>query len=184
MSEAEERAKYQQIWTLPEYRERSPGLRHLPDALRVLRASRGASVTDWGCGTGAAAEALSALGFIVRCVDIADNAYGGALPFVRACLWDLPPDLGRTDYGYCADVMEHLPPEHVEAALQGIAKRTRQACYFQIALFDDHFGSRIGDTLHLSVFPPAWWRRRLMRYFRVVRCRTVRGRHLFAVARP
>lgn len=37
MREAEERAKYQQIWNLPEYRERSPGLRHLPDALRVLR---------------------------------------------------------------------------------------------------------------------------------------------------
>ena len=184
MRDAEERTKYEQIWELPEYRERSPGLRHLADALAVMRPLRGASFTDWGCGSGAAAEALAARGFGVRCVDIADNAYTGSLPFVRACLWDLPSGLGQTDYGYCADVMEHIPPEHVDAVLQGIAQRTRKACYFQIALFDDHFGERIGDTLHLSVFPPVWWRKRLTRRFRVLRCRTVRGRHLFAVARP
>lgn len=60
MRDAEERTKYEQIWELPEYRERSPGLRHLADALAVMRPLRGASFTDWGCGSGAAAISLAA----------------------------------------------------------------------------------------------------------------------------
>jgi hypothetical protein len=176
--------KYRRIWERPEYRERSPGLRQLKSALRWMKPPAGASITDWGCGTGAAAEALARQGFDVRCMDITRNAYHGDLPFWRACLWELPEAMPATEYGYCADVMEHLPPEHVQRALDGIAARTTQACYFQIALFDDTMGDLIGERLHLSVFPPQWWKRRLLRAFRHVDSSVQRGMHLLAVARP
>ena len=127
---------------LPGYRGRSPGLKHLADALAVMRPLR-AQVSGLGLwvrvrrrrrllrvGSGAVR------GPIIRTI------ITGSLPFVRACLWDLPPDLGRTDYGYCADVMGRF---HCRLSISGgVAEHhgTRQACYFQIALFDDdRFGS-------------------------------------------
>lgn len=179
----QERNKYRRMWERESYRERSPGLRHLRQALNWLRPSAGASFTDWGCGTGAALERLAELGFAARGVDIADNCYTGALPFVEACLWDLPADLEATDYGFCADVMEHIPPAYVQPVLDGIAARTHAACYFQIALFDDDMGKAIGETLHLSVFPHEWWRRRVLRAFRRAEFSVLRGKHLLVVGR-
>lgn len=161
---------------------RSPGLRHVAIALEWLAPEPGATITDWGCGTGAVLDLLAGKGFAARGVDIAANAYQGAQPFVEACLWDLPADLGPTDYGICADVMEHLPPEHVQAALDGIAARTGRSCYFQIALFDDHMGDAIGETLHLSVFPPDWWRRRILRSFPAAGFKVLHEKHLLACA--
>lgn len=179
---AQETGKYEAIWRQPEYRERSPGMRQLRDALGWLRIPPASSITDWGCGTGQAADALAAQGHQVRCADIAGNAYRGDLPFWEVCLWDMPHDMPATQYGYCADVMEHLPPKHVQAALDGIAARTEVACYFQIALFDDHMGDAIGQTLHLSVFPADWWKKRILRAFPRAEFRDLRGRHLLAVA--
>lgn len=160
-----ERDKYSRMWDVDAYRERSPGLRVFASAYQWMKPVAGSSFTDWGCGTGQVGEELDKLGHRVTLVDIAGNAYRGALPFVVAPLWDLPASLEATDYGFCADVMEHVPREFVEPTLGQIASRTKTAAFFQIALFADHFGDEIGETLHLSVFPPDWWRRRLMRYF-------------------
>jgi hypothetical protein len=181
--QASERLKYQAVWGDKQYREVSPGTRHLASAIEWLRPAPGSTFTDWGCGTGRAADGLFAAGFDVRLVDIAGNAYIGALPFVEACLWDLPESLGATDYGFCADVMEHIPPDHVDTVLEGIARRTRVACYFQIALFHDNHFTRNGQ-LHLSVFPPEWWIETLSVYFGTLETRMVKRRHLLAVCRP
>jgi hypothetical protein len=156
----------------------------LDRALAWLRPQTDGSFTDWGCGTGRVAHALHDQGFPVRLVDIATNAYRGDLPFVEACLWDLPASLPASDYGYCADVMEHIPPAQVQATLDGIALRTTIACYFQIAMFQDHHGDAIGQTLHLSVFPADWWKRRILRSFSTAEFKVVQGKHLLAVAKP
>lgn len=175
-----EREKYVATWRHKEYAVRSPGLRHLPGALEWMKPEAGASITDWGSGSGQAADAMIELGFAVRMVDIAANAYRGKNgPVIEACLWELPEDMPATDYGFCADVMEHLPPEYVDAALSGIAKRTRKACYFQIALFDDHW---YGRNLHLSVFPPDWWKERILAHFPRAEFRMIKEQHILAVA--
>lgn len=179
-----EQAKYEAIWGLDQYRVRSPGLRMLDRALKMLRPVSDGSFTDWGCGTGRVAHALHDQGYPVRLVDIAPNAYRGGLPFVHACLWRLPENLPASDYGYCADVIEHIPPEKVQDVLEGIAKRTTKACYFQIAMFDDHHGDAIGETLHLSVFPAEWWKRRILRSFKRAEFKVFGGKHLLAVAYP
>jgi len=175
-----ERQKYRAVWEDAQYRVVSPGTRHLASALDWMRPEPGSSFTDWGCGTGRVADMLFDAGFEVRLVDIAGNAYVGALPFVEACLWALPDSMGPTDYGFCADVMEHIPTEHVDDVLAGIAARTREACYFQIALFDDHHFIKNGP-LHLSVFPPEWWTERLGKHFAQVATRMVKRKHLLAV---
>lgn len=177
-----ERDKYVATWKIPEYSRRSPGLRHLPSALRWMKPEPGASITDWGSGSGKAADAMIAQGYDVRMVDIAANAYSGPNgPVIEACLWDLPEAMGPTDYGFCADVMEHLPPDRVAQVFDQIAARTRRACYFQIALFEDNWGGR---KLHLSVFPPAWWKERVLDSFQSADFSTIGEAHLLAVARP
>lgn len=181
-STSTERAKYQKIWGVDAYRVRSPGLRHLAGALEWMQPEPGSSFTDWGAGSGQAADALAAKGYSVRLVDIAANAYRGPLPFVEACLWELP-DMVATDYGFCADVMEHLPPDKVGAVFDQIAARTKKAVYFQIALFDDTTYTEAGP-LHLSVFPPEWWHEKLRASFASVEVQQIKHKHVLAVAKP
>jgi len=178
-----EATKYRATWADPQYRVVSPGARHLAFALDWMQPEPYSSFTDWGCGTGRVAAELCAREFDVRLVDIAANAYEGELPFVEACLWALADDLGPTDYGFCADVMEHIPTERVDDVLNGIARRTRRACFFQIALFHDHHFTSNGP-LHLSVFPFEWWEDKLRAHFGEVEVKMVRRKHILAVCKP
>jgi hypothetical protein len=176
----QERAKYTATWDNKEYRVISPGMRYLQSALDWMKPEAGASFTDWGCGTGKAATELAVKGFDVRLVDIASNAYTGPLPFVEACLWELP-EMPATDYGFCTDVLEHIPTEKVDAVLEGIAIRTRRKCYFQIALFHDTHFTHSGP-LHLTVKPGEWWQERIARHFKAAEYRKIRLKHLLVVA--
>jgi hypothetical protein len=170
-----ERAKYEKAWGIASYAAFSPGLQELAGALRWMRPDPGAQFTDWGSGSGKAADALVEQGFKVRMVDIAANAYRGQHgPVIEACLWDMPADLAPTKYGYCADVMEHIPSEKVDAVLSSIAARTEHAVFFQIALYKDSFGAAVGEPLHLSVFPAEWWSERLLKHFAVVETKSDR----------
>lgn len=177
-----ERAKYEKAWSIPGYADFAPGLHELAGALKWMQPEAGSSITDWGSGSGKASDALRERGFRVRMVDIAANAYKGKHgPVIEACLWELPEDLGATDHGYCTDVMEHIPPERVEAVLAGIAQRTTRSVFFQIALYHDRFGAQVGAPLHLSVFPPAWWQERLGKHFARVEYVQVRNKNLLAL---
>lgn len=180
-----EREKYSAVWTDPAYALRSPGLRHLPDALQWMKPESGASVTDWGSGSGQAADRLHELGYDVRMVDIAANSYKGkhSLPLTVCSLWELPDDLQETDYGICCDVMEHLPPDRIDEVLSGIAKRTGKAVYFQIALFHDNTFTENGP-LHLSVFPIDWWKEKLLKHFSAAEFKTIKVKHILAVCKP
>lgn len=160
-----EKNKYEKMWNRDEYRERSPGLRFLPDALKRLKMPEGSTVVDLGCGTGRVSAELESMGYRVTAVDIAQNActeFGG--PFVEACLWDIPAEFPIFDFGFCADVLEHIPTERVDDCLAEISCHVRKV-YFQIANFECHMGDHIGEHLHLTVKPLAWWRERLERVF-------------------
>lgn len=163
-----ERDKYRKVWNRPEYRERSPGLRLAQEACDWMQPH--GSLCDFGAGTGRASQWFADRGLEVVAFDIADNAiteFDGMK--VIGNLWDMP-DFGRFDFGYCCDVMEHLPTEHVDAAIEGIARRVG-VCFFQIALFECHMGDVIGEHLHLTVKPAAWWRAALAKHFNQVEVR-------------
>lgn len=177
-----EQSKYEKMWSFDDYRERSPGMRFLNDALKRLQMPPGASVVDLGCGTGRVSAELQRLGFDVTAVDIANNAcqeFDGN--FVAACLWDLPEMLPHFEYGFCADVLEHIPTERIDQCLENIARHTGTV-YFQIANFYCHMGDRIGESLHLTVKPVGWWAQRLQHVFDVVDI-TAQKKHHIAVCR-
>lgn len=180
-----EREKYSAVWDNPLYAVVSPGLRHLKGALEWMQPEEGASFTDWGSGSGQAADRLYEAGYHVRMVDIAANSYKGdkEIPLYVSCLWDLPEELPCSDYGICCDVMEHLPPERIDEVLRAIAKRTNKAVYFQIALFHDHTFTDNGP-LHLSVFPIDWWKAKLLEHFTSAEFKTIRVKHILAVCKP
>jgi hypothetical protein len=74
--------------------------------------------------------------------------------FVKA---DLTKDVPvKAEYGFCTDVMEHIPPDNVDKVLDNCLMAC-QHVFFQISTVDDVCGALIGHPLHLTVKPYAWW---------------------------
>lgn len=166
----DEKRKYERMWTIPGYRVSSPGEDLVDAAVTALGMESGQSVIDFGCGPGRATKKLRDMGFTVLGLDIAENCRdeGMDFPFRLECLWNLPADIEPADWGYCCDVMEHIPPEHVDAVLAGIRAKTRKGAFFNIAFFHDGFGNVIGERLHLTVQPQSWWLDRLRQHWPMV----------------
>lgn len=157
-TEQAEREKYEKIWAFPSYRMHSPGEQMVEKFLEKCAWQPTDYIIDFGCGTGRAGLKLKAAGLNPILVDITetcldDEAKG--LAFLTANLWDLPPL--RNDWIFSCDTLEHLPTEHIDAALQGMADATAKGGLLQIAMFKDNCGDMIGETLHLTVKPVAWW---------------------------
>jgi len=173
MLEDQERSKYERMWDIDRYRKNAPGERLVEDAIRRMKAKEG-FVIDFGCGTGRAAQAFKDRGFGVAGIDIAENCLdeGIEVPLFVQTLWE-PFGLSG-DYGFCTDVMEHIPPEKVGAVLSNIAASVDK-CYFQIATFHDGMGKLIGETLHLTVKSAPWWREKLEEHFEWVATNQTNG---------
>ena len=161
-----EAAKYGKLWAMPEYRETAPGELMATTFLKQVHPNPKSKVIDFGCGTGRGALALAAFGdldvtmidFVRNCLDPeiqqACETQSHMLRFLKADLeWPIPV---TTEYGYCTDVMEHIPPEKVDQVLDNILQAARHV-FFSISTVDDIFGAKIGETLHLTVQPYSWW---------------------------
>ena len=162
-----EKAKYEKAWAnYPKYRVRSPGERLVEMAIDKMGMAPPESIIDFGCGPGRATRKLAGLGLDAVGVDIASNCLDPEIdvPFREVCLWELPADL-KADWGYCCDVMEHIPPERVNEVLTGIRAATDKGVFFQIAFGDDNFGAVMGEKLHLTIQPPEWWLSTLSAYW-------------------
>jgi len=151
-----EQEKYRRVWMHDDYRLVAPGEHVVETFLAVCKPS--GWIADFGCGTGRAALAIRAAGHEVICVDFADNCMdveARALPFICADI--TAPMSVRASYGFCTDVMEHIPPHQVDGAITSIMASVCHA-FFQISTTADEFGeSTIGAPLHLSVHPHSWW---------------------------
>jgi SAM-dependent methyltransferase len=153
-----EREKYRRMWAEPCYHVGSPGERAVPLCLASLPMQPGETVVDAGAGSGRGAVLLEKAGLAVTLLDFCHTAVeppAQHLPYIDALLWDLPPL--SFDWVYCVDVLEHIPPVHVEQVLDGLARIATKGMYLQICCVDDNCGRAIGETLHLTVHPPAWW---------------------------
>jgi len=121
--EQREREKYRKMWAVEGYSNYSPGEWCLPNAIKEMEVPKGASVIDFGCGTGRATKRMADAGYIVTGVDFAPEALDddvvGKIKFLESNLWELPEDL-EGDYAFCCDVMEHIPPSKVQDVLKGI----------------------------------------------------------------
>ncbi len=152
-----EREKYQRMWDVPGYRDLSPGEECVDAFIEVAKPS--GVVIDFGCGTGRASIRLKEAGCEPIMIDFASNCRDEealGLPFFEFDLTCQPVPL-RAPYGFCADVMEHVAPEHVGVVIENIMTAC-QTVFFQISTVPDMAGAAINQTLHLTVMPHEWWR--------------------------
>lgn len=68
----------------------------------------------------------------------------------------------RAEWGVCADVLEHLPPDRVATVLTAIRDPVTKGAFFQVALFHDCW---FGEVFHLTVRPAFWWQDLFRRLF-------------------
>lgn len=163
-----EAIKYGKMWEHPEYRECAPGERLAETFLKIAHPAAGAECIDFGCGTGRGGVMLALLGLLrVTMVDFVRNSLDPGvreklgeqnLAVLRFLKHDLEQPLPiHAPYGFCVDVMEHIPPDRVDRVLDNVLKAA-QHVFFSIATTADVCGQLIGEPLHLTVQPAAWWR--------------------------
>lgn len=161
-----EKQIYEQMWKTPEYRAVAPGEHLAEEFLKQAKPKKGAKVIDLGCGTGRGSLMLAVFGGLdVTMVDFAKNCLDDdikpmletqkhVMRFVEA---DLTKRLELdAEYGFCTDVMEHIPPEQVDRVLDNCLMACHHV-YFNISTVDDRCGKLIGHELHLTVQPYEWW---------------------------
>lgn len=161
-----EALKYGQLWERPEYRAVAPGQIWTDLFLELAKPRAGATLIDFGCGTGRAALALvqraaldvTMVDFVRNCLDpevrSAMASEPGRLRFLKADLEQPIPAIA--EYGYCTDVLEHIPPASLNRVVENVL-RSAKSVFFAIATFPDRCGKLIGEDLHLSVHDFAWW---------------------------
>lgn len=174
----EERRKYAKMWSIDDYRRNSPGLNIAPTALDLLGAMPGQSIIEYGCGDGRALDYFTSRDMDATGVDLM------ALrpDIIEASLWELPEDLAA-DFAFCADVLEHIPPERVAEALAAMRERTGVAAAFTVATIGCTVGERHGEDLHLTIRPAWWWWREISKCWGSVEHHHTdrEWRHLFIV---
>lgn len=158
-------AKYSQLWDTEEYRIHAPGEFLARYFFQQAKPKDGSHVIDFGCGTGRGARELRKGGLKVTLIDFARNCLD---PDVREGLGEdfrfLKHDLENpipvvAQYGYCTDVMEHIPTEKVARVLDNILRSARTV-FFAICTKPDDYGKILlgnGTDLHLTVRPFEWW---------------------------
>lgn len=155
-----EKKKYEKVWAIDEYRKVSPGALSVDDFFNRL--DPWTEVIDFGCGTGRAGKELLSRGVEVLMVDIADNCLDEDIKnklserfrFKQVCLWD-SFDF-KAEYGFCCDVLEHIPEQYVDDVLRNIFNACSKGIYLRIYLHEDN-GKFIDEPLHLTVKPWRWW---------------------------
>lgn len=165
-----ERDKYRAMWLRDEYRQVAPGEHAAMTFIQQARLPANADVIDFGCGTGRGALMIALMGGArVTMLDFADNCLdpevrqatttqGDRLKFELADLTRPIPH--HAAYGYCTDVLEHIPPADVQKVLRHILAAAEHV-FFSISCVEDKLGALIGEPLHLTVKPAAWWLQQL-----------------------
>lgn len=152
-----EAEKYTTVWAHGEYRTVSPGMLEVNEAFKQMGCQPGESLNDYGSGPARATKWFEMQGLNVLGIDIAPNACETDVRVIHTPLWDMV-DVPVSDYGFCCDVMEHIPPEKVRIVLAGIKARTRKEAWFRIATRPDVMGPKlIGSPLHLTILTGAEW---------------------------
>lgn len=165
-----EQSKYSRLWEKDVYRAVSPGEQWASVFLQHAKPDPDSRAIDFGCGTGRGALMLALLGGMqVQMLDFAPNCLDSEV--AQACktqngrlkfaVQDLTkPIAARAPYGFCCDVMEHIPPEDVRTVLRNILASASHV-FFGISTVPDEYGALIGEPLHLTVQPMAWWVKQL-----------------------
>jgi SAM-dependent methyltransferase len=162
-----QQSKYERLWAIDKYREGCPGEGAVSEFLAQTNMPKNADCIDFGCGTGRGGLMLAMLNqAIVTLVDFAENALDedicdiieaqpDRLKWVQADLSDHIPIIAT--YGYCVNVLEHLPPEEVDNAIRNMMQAANHIFFQIMTVPDDTKYDGIKSPLHLTVQPYEWW---------------------------
>ncbi len=166
-----EKECYEKMWTVPAYRKVSPGELAAQTFFEVAKPKKGDEIIDFGCGTGRGSLMLHFMGGLdVTMTDFASNCLDDDL--VTACkkfpktIRFIEQDLNEPStlhkkYGYCTDVMEHIPPDETDKVLDNILE-SAQFVFFRISTCQDVMGPMyLRRPLHLNVQGYSWWLKKL-----------------------
>ena len=162
-----EKAKYEEVWQHARYRQTAPGEHYVKWFLENARPLEGDTLIDFGCGTGRGGALLhttanldvTLMDFAVNCLDDrVRRQLGDTLRFVEHDLTVWPYPTERARFGYCCDVLEHIPPAQVPKVLKNILRAATNV-FFAISTQPDKLGGLIGEPLHLTVEPFEWWQK-------------------------
>ena len=166
-----EQEKYETMWDMcPRYGKEWTRIKHggtVKNAFLKHAKKRSASVMDFGVGNGTSLEWLESHGYDAKGIDIATNS----TTHPKATFGDLrDPDLTLpiSDYGFCIDVMEHIPTDDVDVVLGNIAKHVRTGVIFLIARDEDKDGPPLDLVLHLTREDRNWWDKKLLQHFSAI----------------
>jgi uncharacterized Rossmann fold enzyme len=129
----------------------SYGARHLKDVQQLIRICGSTDILDYGCGKRGLEQAL---GMKIHNYD----------PAIEECSADPVP----ADIVVCADVLEHIEPESIDAVLAHIASKTRRICFMEIATRPAHKALSDGRNAHLIIRKAKWWVELLSRHFELL----------------
>lgn len=180
-----ERAKYAAVWGMSDYSEASPGANFVELFMRVTNAKAGQTVADIGAGAGAGSRALAAKGLRVKAFDLVDTAWtgGDSIPLHTGCVWNgLMASWTDFDFGYCCDVMEHIPTQFVGLAVDKMLQSCNKV-FFSISFNKDVHGDAVRDRLHLTIQSFTWWRDTMRELGTVIEARDLIGDGVFYVGR-
>lgn len=184
-----EESKYAEMWTKKAYRQHSPGMELVDLFTSMLdkynlwnvdrHSKRDFTLKDYGCGSGEVSLALADRGFEVTAYDITDGGLTYEvrealekeyIKFRQTTLWNMPEE-NKASFGYCCDVMEHIPTEYVRQTLHQIIQLGSDRTFFSIAQTPDSCGQLIGKTLHMTVRQFEWWKEQISDFGTIIECR-------------
>ena len=129
-------------------------------------------VISLGCSTGLGVQALAKAGFDAYGVDvspgsiqIAESLHRHHLCSEQPCLVSssltkLPYSTAQFKAGISADVLEHLTPSDVPAAVAEISRVVSGVLLLRISIVPESrkmYLDGVEQVLHLTVQPPTWW---------------------------
>lgn len=133
------------------------------------------SIIDFGFGRGSAMDFFEDKGLYVEGVEISRYAvqkqYGHRQ--VHHASLDNLAMLGDNQFkiGFCNDVIEHIPQEHVTSSLDEMTRVCSDYLLISVCPKPSHHLSLEGENLHLTVKPESWWENILQNYGGVQRIR-------------
>lgn len=180
--------KYRRIWQHEQYHDHSPGgtmCDYLLDEVFGVEFVHDHSYIDFGCGNMDLIGRLIERGAKPERVMGVDHVEPSNIPegvtFMHGSLWGHDPMVEAWGtYGFCTDVMEHLPEQFTMVALDYMLKGCQELA-LSIAFTPDNMGALIGEPLHLTVRPFDWWRDSLAELGEIVSARDLGGSGVFHV---
>ena len=162
---------FEEIWDKGDYRRGSTCQRLVPFLLQYI--PEGATINDYGSGTGRAELLLLEHGYSINMVDFASNALeaptralidGRRLTYRVSPLECLPDDFPKADWGICINVLMTVEPDKLDA----IMKEMRRTCDNLIIEVYDRADVRLGKDLTLIKGNAEFWACEMSKYWPVV----------------